>query len=659
MALPLFGVCVAAAAAGLMGLSSPTMVSAQSSITSGYNITFNWTLNDLDAPIRFLPDSESLSPPKGFLWNTTFAGSPWSSYYPGQNGVGDSVHVATNDPYATSSASDNAVLALTPRVQVEFVGTGIYINGWVNVTDDDWTYAPISFQVDSQVTDYHQAPPRPVLVSAVNLPWGYHNCTLFLNRGTIHLDNITLVTGLANTAWDIDIVDSDIVDAVLSNGTMTTAFLYTGSWNTSTTIGYIPSANATANNSTANNNATKKGAGHVARQAAAQSPVDPNATNITIQTSKAYPEIVGVPGAELVIPFPANTSFVAINGSTGPKHGQFRLHWSTPPPSTQNDQVFSMWSPWSNPAVLFQGPLDPLVHYNLTIVVSNDTDTDDGVISINSVTFYPYFSEAAANIHWDNDGPPKGPIAGGVVGGVVLIAIIAGAAYYFGRRRRNTREAKAPIEQAQAEKLGSVDGSKVDLGSSPTSSQGSQPPSPVDARSPPALVTNAPPQLLPIHEYEPPLSAGGAGVTTRVSPWATQSPGTDEVPYVVAKAETLAYLDSHGLSSPVTQAASPVASSLPSASSKSTAPRPPPVRTRPVEQEQDAGAVDLEPELVPPVYNPEWAQARSTVPTSTTTAPASGLLEDPPSPVATLPTALETDTHEADEGTAGPGPSSS
>lgn len=38
-------------------------------------------------------------------------------------------------------------------------------------------------------------------------------------------------------------------------------------------------------------------------------------------------------------------------------------------------------------------------------------------------------------------------------------------------------------------------------------------------------------------------------------------------------------------------------------------PRPPP-RTRQVEQETDGGALDPEIELVPPVYNPEWAKGR-------------------------------------------------
>lgn len=271
-----------------------------------------------------------------------------------------------------------------------------------------------------------------------------------------------------------------------------------------------------------------------------------------------------------------------------------------------------------------------------------------------------------------------------MVGGVVGVALIAALAFYFGRRRRNSREAQAPLESAPAEKLGSVDGSRVDLGSSPTSSHGSQPPSPVDGRGPPVLVANAAQHLLPIHEYEPPLSPQG-GTPTGVSPWATQPPGTDTVPYVVAKAETLAYLESHsgnGSSSPVTRTASPALASLPSTSSKSTPPRPPPLRTRPVEQEQDAGAIDLEPELVPPVYNPEWAQARSTAPTPTTTTPSSGLPEagpslvtatspmSPTSPVVTspvtpthmapAPAAEEMDNaHDTEDATAGPGPSSS
>lgn len=89
---------------------------------------------------------------------------------------------------------------------------------------------------------------------------------------------------------------------------------------------------------------------------------------------------------EILVPVPANTSFVMINGTTGPDRDLLSVAYSVDPP--EQASVFygvNATTKWVTPGILYWAPLDPTVQYNLTLSGNQVTAAN---ISLHSVTFY-------------------------------------------------------------------------------------------------------------------------------------------------------------------------------------------------------------------------------------------------------------------------------
>lgn len=213
-----------------------------------------------------------------------------------------------------------------------------------------------------------------------------------------------------------------------------------------------------------------------------------------------------------------------------------------------------------------------------------------------------------------------------MIGGVALLVIIAALAFCLGRRRRPA----APETEAGEPKTVSLEDEHTVLPTPYVSERDRTEPFNIDGGNAPA--TPAPLDTLTTSEYHT------ARTDQPLSP-ARSSPGSSTA-YLIAKGETLAAMSARGSaqSSPITPT-TPGGGIWPAVAGASTRtksarvplPSPTPVpepRPRRVEQEQDAGSLDepeeeLEPELVPPSYNPDWAARRddSTSPSPSPTRP--------------------------------------
>lgn len=102
-----------------------------------------------------------------------------------------------------------------------------------------------------------------------------------------------------------------------------------------------------------------------------------------------YTHIVGGNVSVLTFPVPANTSFLVVNGTTGPKMGNFLVSLTPAPPLSESSANGNARSAWSDPVVLYVTPLDPAVNYTVQLSSGGPGMADDYEgQGYHSATFY-------------------------------------------------------------------------------------------------------------------------------------------------------------------------------------------------------------------------------------------------------------------------------
>lgn len=145
------------------------------------NITFNWTLTDMDTILQYTPAPTSASETNG--WLNTFSDSTNPTF-----GSTNSVVGMGNSSHTTSLP--NAYMT------IQFVGTGIYLFG----TGDDSSLLRLS--VDGINADFSPSKLYKPLLGFVNkLPYGDHSAVLSSLGGKTSLQRVNIETAILSKAW--------------------------------------------------------------------------------------------------------------------------------------------------------------------------------------------------------------------------------------------------------------------------------------------------------------------------------------------------------------------------------------------------------------------------------------------------------------------------
>jgi hypothetical protein len=150
------------------------------------NVTFNWTLTDMDTILQYSPLGRGL----GAVWSNTFSGSKDPDILGIDSVVGQGVSAHT--------ASEG-----NSQVTIDFVGTGIFFLG-------ESLGSRLRLTVDS-VNEPDFLPVNktaPLFAFRQELPFGNHSATLSLLEGAISLQNVNVQTQILTQAYVVSCFDS-------------------------------------------------------------------------------------------------------------------------------------------------------------------------------------------------------------------------------------------------------------------------------------------------------------------------------------------------------------------------------------------------------------------------------------------------------------------
>jgi len=148
--------------------------------SSFQNVTFNWTITDMDTMLAYTPSSTGSAKA---TWSNTFSGSETPLAGQSVVGQGQSAH-------STSFAG--------AFVTISFVGTGIYCMG-------EHTDASLLFTVDGANIPFDPSKLKAPLLAYANAPtnkltYGSHTAVLSLLGGSVSLHNCSIETSVLTQA---------------------------------------------------------------------------------------------------------------------------------------------------------------------------------------------------------------------------------------------------------------------------------------------------------------------------------------------------------------------------------------------------------------------------------------------------------------------------
>lgn len=153
----------------------------QDGTTWQYPTFFNYTIADTSAMWDYFP-SPTADEPSRHTWNETFSESNWTTYEPGQAGLGESGH------FANGSGS--------PGLYLNFPMTSFQILGEVHGLNYSDSMPPLQMIIDSR-TPMNCTPTPGVICSATNLIWAFHKIQVSLFSGNWTVRGIQVTTGAA------------------------------------------------------------------------------------------------------------------------------------------------------------------------------------------------------------------------------------------------------------------------------------------------------------------------------------------------------------------------------------------------------------------------------------------------------------------------------
>ncbi|BEJ03056.1 hypothetical protein CcaverHIS641_0102310 [Cutaneotrichosporon cavernicola] len=589
--MPMMAPALIIAAAALAAIAS----AQQPGSSWQYPVFFNYTIEDTSALWSYSP-GPTADDPSRFTWNDTFSGSNWTTYVPGQAGIGESGKFAN----ATGPGGSPSLYLNFPLTSFDLLGDVLGLNYSAPV-------APLQMIIDSR-TPMNCTPTPGVICSATNLIWAFHKIQVSLTSGNWTVRGIRVTTGAAIKHQQLEDTKIDVEPFVFDNHTLNPFFNFTGDWKVWDTLGGV----------------------------GGQEPVN-------------FTSLVGQDGARVNMTVPPRTAWIVINGTVRPDSDEFQLDWDPLPPLADSQMLFSAYNAWEAPALLYAAPLDPQTNYTVGITTYEDWDTNpiNGTsLGLTTVTFYnerdkPILPGQPEPVPTNNNA-----IIAGVVGGVGGTAIIAGLLWWFCWRKRkrgkgkntqllpkegsssnldvdedpyielndmsaarptpyiNTSPAPTPVANGNETMLNGSALRKAAMlaaasGSGHTQLLGndSGPPlSPIDV-TPQHSLLPSPTGSRTTHTLPSPGGISPISPTSVApSPVGTMFPGTIG-PHLTGMTGM------SGINTNINGPVHPIAAELKHGSSLRRPPQ------RQVAQEEDGGAVD-EYELVPPVYNPAWAQQR-------------------------------------------------
>ncbi|WVQ66504.1 uncharacterized protein L199_004685 [Kwoniella botswanensis] len=340
---------------------------------------YNITVSDQSPTISYSP---SRSGPADQSWNVTYSDSNWSDYVNQTIGQGVSSHYTT---YIGANAS------------LGWWGSAVYL--WAEAGDSD-----IEVKVDGNTTA--KKIDGGWYVDKLSESW--HRLRVrVIGNGGVRITGVTFTTVIGEEgATPVNSTIQAIFGENQINGVFSRS---TGQWETATQIG---------------------GAG-----------------DQSIQTYNRLDSFT--PGSKLIFQPPSNTSFIVLYGSVNFDHGQFSVSLSTsnlPNVATSGDvqdtttttttiggvpatQQFYGTSPWvSMDQVLYYANLDTTAQYTVTVE--------------NQGQGRPYWDISKAVFIQPQGGKSSGSssntaaIAGGVAGGVVALILMAGLLWFFVFRKK-------------------------------------------------------------------------------------------------------------------------------------------------------------------------------------------------------------------------------
>lgn len=172
------GLIHAAVVASLVAL----VVAQQPGSSWQYPKFFNYTIADTSAMWDYFPPPTADDASR-HTWNNTFSASNWTTYVPGQAGVGESGH------FANGSNS--------PGLYLNFPMTSFQILGEVRgLNYSTGVGPPLQMIIDSR-TPMNCTPTPGVICSATNLIWAFHKIQISLFSGNWTVRGIQVTTGAA------------------------------------------------------------------------------------------------------------------------------------------------------------------------------------------------------------------------------------------------------------------------------------------------------------------------------------------------------------------------------------------------------------------------------------------------------------------------------
>ncbi|WVW86681.1 hypothetical protein I302_108735 [Kwoniella bestiolae CBS 10118] len=530
---------------------------------------FNITVSDQSPTISYFP---SRSGPQASTWNVTYTDSAWSNYVNQTIGQGVSSHYTT---FVGANAS------------LGWWGTAVYLWGEGNDAD-------IEVRVDGNTTAQRIEGGWYL----DNLQESWHRLRVrVIGNGGVRIRGVTFTTVIGeNGATPVNSTIQAIFGENQINGLFSSS---TGQWETATLLG---------------------GAGN--------------------QTQQTYNRLdTFTPASRLIFQPPSNTSFIVLYGSVNFDHDQFFVSLTSsnlPKVATSgaledtttttttiggipSTQEFHGASPWvSTDQVLYYANLDVKSQYTVTVE--------------NQGQGRPYWDVSKVVFIQPQGGSAGGSssntaaIAGGVAGGVVVLTLIAGLLWFFIFRKKRDQRKRKQEANLYEDKPFEID---------PYTPHGEQ--SAGDAYANAASGGHTPYDQTPPSGHHrdstvTPLLMGSAGSPDPRSSYQSSgsyNPNRSSLPqsadgygYYAPSSSVQTSQDSGGtpsgmvLHNPDQQNGRPTSASGPpggAGKARYTNNR----RRSNIIQEEDAGSVPNPPHppqedtVIPPSYNPSWAQARS------------------------------------------------
>lgn len=546
--------------------------------------------------------------------------------------------------------------SLSPNVQFVFPLTRVKFHGYLeNASSAD----TLQLRVDGRIVASQPSSEPGVLVESPELLWGSHRVMLdvFGGNATLHIENITVTTGSKGEHKDSNRVDHEVI----KDGKLNEQFGYTGQWNVTTVLENTNRTIGTSPSRLSTNDSNERR--HRLQPSSRQPPVPPrpqHSRKHLLRASHRLPLRMGQVLDGRLLPSAALDALRRLGLRRGRAvRDPRRAVRHAPRPEGQVQRLSGRrrrsgrYAAWREPCqflVLVSSQWKMLLErVRKRADESNETQPSPSASPSPSTSasgspqpYHPH-PEAKSN---------TGAIVGGVVGGVggfLILALVGFLFYRLGKRRSQRKGGYAPQPSENGDRFEVddsatatpyIDSMPLVAGAAGRGARPTLPPLVTETKHALDSPTNSSAHLTPgaTRHSDMLLSPGGrsdsewTNMTSHTfGPTPTNTNTNSSVPLTPLEREIKATIPPSPIT-PVTassgslgmgtfglgpvderpsEGAAVVGGAAGVGEGKTrSGPAPNTRRPRRVAQEEDAGRMDEDLELVPPSYNPEWARER-------------------------------------------------